>query len=214
MAIRASSWSQTGSPLTGGRCCGARPGWPAPGRRRRRPSAAACRRCRVVKPSAMCGHPGPLQLDGVDRAGGEQVVADGDAVPALLGGPAVHPGAPGAVAAEERGDLVVVAGQVVLGEQVDDQRGAADLGELGLLRPRPRRRRPRRSRGRRSTARTRAGTIPWPMSRCRLSRARPLLPARREVGRSGLRSHRRCAVTAAPGYDGRATGDVDMVTRP
>ena len=79
------------------------------------------------------GHPGPLQRDRVDRAGDEQVVADRDAVPALLGGPAVHPGAPGAVAAEERGDLVVVAGQVVLGEQVDDQRGPRDVGTSRLL---------------------------------------------------------------------------------
>ena len=66
-------------------------------------------------------HAGALQRHRVDGAGGQQVVADRDAVPALLGGPAVHPGAPGAVAAEADGDLVVVAGQVVLGEQVHDQ---------------------------------------------------------------------------------------------
>ena len=53
-------------------------------------------------------------------------------VPALVGGPPVYPGAPRAVAAEHRRDLVVVAGQVVLGEQVDDQRRAGGLGQLRL----------------------------------------------------------------------------------
>src|SRR2546430_2627701 len=38
-----------------------------------------------------------------------------------------------AVPAEEGGDLVVVAGEVVLGQEVDHQRGPADVGDLGLL---------------------------------------------------------------------------------
>ena len=44
---------------------------------------------------------------------------------------------PQPVAAEQHRDLVVVARQVVLGEQVDDQRGAGDVGQLGVgLEPR------------------------------------------------------------------------------
>jgi hypothetical protein len=79
-------------------------------------------------------HPELFQLVRVDGARGQQVVAHHDAVPALFRGPAVHPGAPGAVAAEEGGDLVVVTGEVVLGQQVHDQRDLADVGDLGLLR--------------------------------------------------------------------------------
>ncbi|GAA1037023.1 hypothetical protein GCM10009557_49370 [Virgisporangium ochraceum] len=67
------------------------------------------------------GHAGALQGHRVDGAGGEQIVTDGDAVAALLRGPAVDPRAPGTVAAEADRDLVVVAGQVVLGEEVHDQ---------------------------------------------------------------------------------------------
>ncbi len=78
-------------------------------------------------------HAEGLELVRVHRARGEQVVAHDDAVPALLRGPAVHPGAPGAVPAEQGRDLVVVAREVVLGEQVDDERDPADLGDLGLL---------------------------------------------------------------------------------
>ncbi len=78
-------------------------------------------------------HPQPLELHRVDGPAGQQVVADRDAVAALLGGPAVHPVAPGRVAPEQRGDLVVVAGQVVLGEQVDDQRRARDVRHRVVL---------------------------------------------------------------------------------
>ena len=117
------------------------------------------------KPVAMCVIRARSSCDRVDGAGGQQVVADRDAVPALLGGPAVHPGAPGAVAAEERGDLVVVAGQVVLGEQVDDQRGAGDVGDCDCSSAHAS---PPSDAvevaARRSTARTRAGTTPWPSS--------------------------------------------------
>ena len=63
----------------------------------------------------------------VDGARGQQVIADRDSVPALLGGPATDPCAPGAVGAERLVDVAVVARQVVLGEEVDDERGAGDL---------------------------------------------------------------------------------------
>ena len=88
----------------------------------------------VVRLEALAhvGHTELFELVRVHRARGEQVVAHHDAVPALLRGPAVHPGAPGAVTAEEGGDLVVVAGEVVLGEQVHDEGDPADLGDLRL----------------------------------------------------------------------------------
>ncbi len=54
-------------------------------------------------------------------------------MPALLRGPAAHPAAPGAVVAERAVDLAVVAGQVVLGEQVELQRGPRDRRQGGLL---------------------------------------------------------------------------------
>jgi hypothetical protein len=54
-------------------------------------------------------------------------------VAALLGGPAVRPGPPGPVAAEAGQQLVVVAGQVVLGEQVDLEGGLGDPGQPGLV---------------------------------------------------------------------------------
>ena len=79
-------------------------------------------------------HPGPLELDRVDAAGDDEVVAQRDAVPALLRRPAADPRAPGAVAAEPGGDLAVVAGQVVLGQQVDEHRGLRRVVEPGLLR--------------------------------------------------------------------------------
>ena len=47
----------------------------------------------------------------------------------LLASRAVDPGAPGAVPAEHGGDLVVVAGQVVLGQQVHDEGGTGDIGQ-------------------------------------------------------------------------------------
>ena len=82
-------------------------------------------------------HPEPLELDRVDHPLDHHVVAHHDRVPALLGGPAVHPLAPGGVAAEDHGDLVVVARQVVLGEQVDDQRRPRHVRDVGVVR-RPR----------------------------------------------------------------------------
>ncbi len=78
-------------------------------------------------------HAGPLQLDRVHGPGGQQVVPERYAVPALLGGPAVHPGAPGALAPEHGGDLVVVAREVVLGQQVHHERDPAERSHLRLL---------------------------------------------------------------------------------
>jgi hypothetical protein len=77
--------------------------------------------------------PDGLEFDRVDRAGDDEVVAQGDAVPVLLGGPAVDPPAPGAVHAEVHRDLAVVGRQVVLGEEVLHHRGLGDVGELRLL---------------------------------------------------------------------------------
>ena len=88
---------------------------------------------------AHVGHACRLQRRRVDGPAGEQVVPHHHRVPGLLGRPPVHPGAPRAVQAEQRGDLAVVAGEVVLGQQVDDHRGAGDAGQRGLPRaPRPR----------------------------------------------------------------------------
>jgi hypothetical protein len=67
-------------------------------------------------------HPQPFQLDRINPARDDEVVADRDSVPTFFGGPAADPLSPGAVAAEPGGDLAVVGGQVVLGEQVDRHR--------------------------------------------------------------------------------------------
>jgi hypothetical protein len=78
-------------------------------------------------------HPQRLQLHRVDVAGGDEKVAQRDAVPVLLGGPAVDPGAPRGVHGEVHRDLAVIGGQVVLGQQVLQHRHPGDLGQLGLL---------------------------------------------------------------------------------
>ena len=80
------------------------------------------------------GHARSLELDGIDRSRDEQVVADRRAVTALLRGPAAYPGAPGAIAAHVGRDLVVVAREVVLGEEIDDEARARRLAEPALLR--------------------------------------------------------------------------------
>src|SRR5699024_2328714 len=68
-------------------------------------------------------HAGPLECHRVHTAGDHQVVAHDDRVAILLRGPGVDPGAPRAVQGEVGGDLPVVRGQVVLGQQVGDHRG-------------------------------------------------------------------------------------------
>ena len=78
-----------------------------------------------------------LEFDRVDGAGDCQIVAQSCTMPAFLGGPAVDPVAPRLVTTEEHRDLVVIARQVVLRQQVDDQRGPSHVGEFGVgLHPR------------------------------------------------------------------------------
>jgi hypothetical protein len=82
------------------------------------------------------GHRSAFQGDGVDVAGDQQIVAEHDRVAALLGGgPSVRPGPPGPVTAEAGQQLVVVAGQVVLGEQVDLEGGLGDPVSRGWSGP-------------------------------------------------------------------------------
>ena len=71
-----------------------------------------------------------LQRDRIDGAGDDQVVAQRDAVPVLLGGPAVDPLAPRAVHAEVHRDLAVIRRQVVLRQQVLHHRHLGHLGQL------------------------------------------------------------------------------------
>ena len=54
-------------------------------------------------------------------------------MPALLGRPPPHPRAPRPVAAEGLVDHHRVVGQVVLGQQVDEQRAADRVGHLDLV---------------------------------------------------------------------------------
>jgi hypothetical protein len=74
-----------------------------------------------------------LEAFGVDSAGDQEVVTDAGRVPVLLRRPPVHPYAPGSLAAERVPELPVVAGKIVLGEQIQLQGGAGDRGEPGLL---------------------------------------------------------------------------------
>ena len=65
-----------------------------------------------------------LERDGIDRARGDQIVADGDRVAGLLGGPAPRPFTPGALATEHVPQCEVVVGEVVLRQQVQLERRA------------------------------------------------------------------------------------------
>ena len=78
------------------------------------------------------GHPFVLEETWVAVAGGEQVVADSDRMLSLLGGPQPRPFAERRVVGEVAGDLGVVVGEVVLGEQVEDQGGAYRAVQGGL----------------------------------------------------------------------------------
>ena len=78
-------------------------------------------------------HAGPLELAGIEQPGDHQVVADGDRVPALLGGPPAGPGAPGAVGAEHPVDGGEVVREVVLGQQVHEQGAAHGVGHRVLV---------------------------------------------------------------------------------
>ena len=79
------------------------------------------------------GHARPLELDRIDGSRHEQVVADSRAVTALLSRPAPDPRAPCTIAPHVGGDLVVVAREVVFGEEVDDEARARRLAEPTLL---------------------------------------------------------------------------------
>ena len=86
-----------------------------------------------LKPRVTCSMRSCSSSIGIDRAGDDEVVAQRDAVPVLLGGPAVDPEAPRAVHAEVHRDLAVIGRQVVLGQQVLQHRDLGDLGQLRLL---------------------------------------------------------------------------------
>ena len=88
----------------------------------------------AVVPLLELRHAAALEQDRIDVAGHREVVAQDDRVPALLGRPAADPVDPRAVAAPEHPvDEPVVRGQVVLGEQVDLERGLGHAGEPRLF---------------------------------------------------------------------------------
>ena len=77
------------------------------------------------------GHPRSFELDRVEHAGHGDVVADHDRVTTLFGGPALGPDGPRLADPEHPVDLQVVVGQVVLGQQVDEQRTLERLRNVG-----------------------------------------------------------------------------------
>ena len=78
-------------------------------------------------------HARPLQRDRVERASDRDVIAQHDRMPALFRGPAPHPDSPGAFVAVQRHQRVRVVGQVVLGEEIHEQRAAHAYAELDLM---------------------------------------------------------------------------------
>ena len=84
-------------------------------------------RCETV---GHMGHARFLEGDRVDAAGHDEIVAQGDAVPALFGRPPSHPGSPRPVEREVVRRLAMVGGQVVLGQKVGDHGRPGDLTEL------------------------------------------------------------------------------------
>ena len=76
-------------------------------------------------------HAAPLERGEIERPGDGDVVADDDRVPHLLGRPPPGPLAPHVVA-EHAVDRLEVVGQVVLGEQVHEERAAHPEGQLGV----------------------------------------------------------------------------------
>ena len=93
-------------------------------------------------PARNLGHAPALEVDRIDGPGRHQVAVDRHRVAAFLGSPPAGPRAPRAVGAEHPLDRAEVVRQVVLGEQVDDQRRAHGVvdrrpAEVGVgLRPR------------------------------------------------------------------------------
>ena len=79
-------------------------------------------------------HAIPLQGHRVDGTREQHVVAQARGVARFLGRPSAHPGAPCAVAAHALQQLMVIARQVVLGEQVQREGGLHRRAELRLIR--------------------------------------------------------------------------------
>ena len=77
-------------------------------------------------------HPSVLEGARVERSGDGHEVAQRDRVPSLLGRPPVRPLAPCALAAEHPVDRLEVVREVVLGEEVDEQRAADRIGHRHL----------------------------------------------------------------------------------
>ena len=69
---------------------------------------------------------------GSTAPGHREVVTDHDRVAPFFGGPAADPFAPGFLVAERAPQRQVVVGEVVLGQQVDLQRGLGDVGQPGI----------------------------------------------------------------------------------
>ena len=83
-------------------------------------------------------HAAALEVVRIDRPRDHQVAVDGHRVAALFGGPPADPLAPRLVGAEHALDGAEVVRQVVLGQEVDEQRradGVVDLGagEVGVV---------------------------------------------------------------------------------
>ena len=86
----------------------------------------------VAPPLRHGGQPFVLQLRRITVTAGEQVVPDGDGVLTLLGRPEAGPLGHRRILGEAPGDLGVVVGQVVLGQQVQLERRPHLWGEGGL----------------------------------------------------------------------------------
>ena len=92
--------------------------------------------------AADLGHASVLEHLGVHQTTHGDVIAHDDGVPALLGGPALGPRPPRRVSAEHARDGARVPRQIVLGEQVHQQRGTSTrrqrsfaVRESGVLQP-------------------------------------------------------------------------------
>ena len=79
-------------------------------------------------PARHLRHARPLERDRIKRAAHDHVVADDDGVAHLLRGPPARPLAPGLIG-EHAVDRLEVIGQVVLCQQVDEQRAADGTGQ-------------------------------------------------------------------------------------
>ncbi|MBI3257002.1 MAG: nucleoside monophosphate kinase [Actinobacteria bacterium] len=78
-------------------------------------------------------HAAPLESDGVDASGDQQVVTHDDGVTTLFCGPTLRPGAPRMIVTEGVPNGAEVMGQIVLGQQVDEQGTAHGLIHRGIV---------------------------------------------------------------------------------